>query len=263
MGGSTLQMLSALSLTVVLCALVGIERESRDQAAGLRTHVLVGVGAALFTLVSAYGFQDVFSGGTSGVPVMRDPTRIAAQIVSGIGFLGAGAIIRQGFTVRGLTTAATLWMVAAIGMACGAGYYLGAIVSTFVALAALIIFRRYIRPHVMHRLRTDWVLLDLELADSKTLGKVVGALMDQNVRVHGMESQDDDDNSDGQTVRLELRIPPGFDWQPFVAQLEKMNKVISWQSDGFHAPDSADEILASSDSDSNADQENKQGDKDK
>lgn len=242
MGGSTLGMLTAIGLTVVLCGLVGIERESRDQAAGLRTHVLVGVGAALFTLVSAYGFQDVASLGTASAPVMRDPTRIAAQIVSGIGFLGAGAIIRQGFTVRGLTTAATLWMVAAIGMACGAGYYLGATVATLVALASLIVFRRYLRPHLMHRLRTDWVLLDLELADSKTLGKVVGALMDQNVRVHGMESQDDDE-SDGQSVRLELRIPPGFDWAGFVAQLEDMNKVISWDSDGFHAPDSAEGLL--------------------
>lgn len=232
---TALQMLSALGLTVILCSLVGIERESRDQAAGMRTHVLVGVGSTLFTLVSAYGFQDVLTMGASGTPVMHDPTRIAAQIVSGIGFLGAGAIIRQGFTVRGLTTAATLWMVAAIGMACGAGYYMGAVAATVITLLALVAFRHLVRPYVMPRLRTDWVMLDLELSDSKTLGKVIGALMDENVRVHSMENEGDSD-SDGQSVRLDLRIPSGFEWEPFVEKLEGMSKVISWSADGHGAP---------------------------
>ena len=100
---------------------IGLERELRDRAAGLRTHMLVGVGAALFTIVSAYGWSDFEFSARSGV--VFDPTRIAAQIVTGIGFLGAGAIIRQGLTVRGLTTAASLWIVAAIGMAAGAGFY--------------------------------------------------------------------------------------------------------------------------------------------
>jgi putative Mg2+ transporter-C (MgtC) family protein len=114
---------------------VGLERELREREAGLRTHLVVCVGAALFTLVSAYGFHDFLVSG--GSLVRTDPTRIAAQIVSGIGFLGAGAIIRQGLSVRGLTTAATLWLVAAIGMACGAGYYVPAIISTAVALVTL------------------------------------------------------------------------------------------------------------------------------
>ena len=86
--------------------------------------MLVALGSALFTIVSAYGFREVLNG--SGALVRTDPTRIAAQIVTGIGFLGAGAIIRQGFSVRGLTTAATLWMTAAIGMAAGAGSYTAA-----------------------------------------------------------------------------------------------------------------------------------------
>ena len=102
---------------------VGLERELREREAGFRTHLLVSVGSCLFTLVSAYGFREF--GGSS-----VDPTRIAAQIVTGVGFLGAGAIIRQGFSVRGLTTAATLWMTAAIGMACGAGLALVALVAT-------------------------------------------------------------------------------------------------------------------------------------
>src|SRR5204862_6922109 len=95
--------------------------------AGLRTHLLVSVGAALFTIAGAYGFESA----------RVDPTRVAAQIVTGIGFLGAGAIIRQGFSVRGLTTAATLWVVAAVGLAAGAGYYSGAVLATPVVRIAL------------------------------------------------------------------------------------------------------------------------------
>ena len=111
--------LARLSLAAVLGGAIGFERELRDREAGLRTHLLVCLGSALFTIVSAYGFREFL---TSGDQVVRaDPTRIAAQIVTGIGFLGAGAIIRQGLTVRGLTTAATLWVSAAIGIAAGAG----------------------------------------------------------------------------------------------------------------------------------------------
>ncbi len=124
-----------LSVAAGLGGAVGLERELREREAGLRTHLVVCVGSALFTLVSAYGFHDFLVNG--GNVVRADPTRIAAQIVSGIGFLGAGAIIRQGLSVRGLTTAATLWLVAAIGMACGAGYYDAAIIATGVALVTL------------------------------------------------------------------------------------------------------------------------------
>jgi putative Mg2+ transporter-C (MgtC) family protein len=95
----------------------------------------VSLGSALFTIVSAYGFHEFLAGG--GNIVRADPTRIAAQIVTGIGFLGAGAIIRDGLSVRGLTTAATLWVVAAIGMACGAGYYWPAAAGTGLTLVAL------------------------------------------------------------------------------------------------------------------------------
>lgn len=124
-----------LLLAAGLGAAVGVERELREHEAGLRTHLLVAVGSALFTLVSAYGFGEFLTTGQQPQPV--DPTRIAAQIVTGIGFLGAGAIIRHGASVRGLTTAATLWAVAAIGLACGAGYYGGAVATTIVVIVAL------------------------------------------------------------------------------------------------------------------------------
>ena len=113
-----------------LGGIIGLERELDEKAAGLRTHMLVAVGSALFTLVGAYGFEDFPA-------TSVDPTRIAAQVVTGIGFLGAGIIFRQGFTIRGLTTAASLWLVAAIGMAAGAGFWKGAVIATVVALISL------------------------------------------------------------------------------------------------------------------------------
>ena len=129
-----------LLVAAALTGAIGLERELRDRAAGLRTHMLVGVGSALFTIVSAYGWSDFQFSTAEGV--VFDPTRIAAQIVTGIGFLGAGAIIRRGVPVRGLTTAAGLWVVAAIGMAVGAGYYSAALIATGIVLVGLGPFRR-------------------------------------------------------------------------------------------------------------------------
>lgn len=144
---SFLEELFRILLAAGLGAAVGVERELREHEAGVRTHMLVAVGSALFTLVSAYGFGEFFTTGAPFVPT--DPTRIAAQIVTGIGFLGAGAIIRQGPSVRGLTTAATLWVVAAIGIAAGAGYYGGAVATTIVVIVALgpvrVLTRRMLR----------------------------------------------------------------------------------------------------------------------
>src|SRR5262245_49935175 len=124
-----------LAVAAGLGAAVGFERELRDREAGMRTHLLVALGSCLFTLVSAYGFQEFLASGDA--VVRADPARIAAQIVTGIGFLGAGAIIREGLSVRGLTTAGSLWVVAAIGMAVGAGFYWAAVATTGVTLFAL------------------------------------------------------------------------------------------------------------------------------
>jgi putative Mg2+ transporter-C (MgtC) family protein len=127
---SWLEALLRIAVAAGLGGVIGLERELDEKAAGLRTHMLVAVGSALFTLVGAYGFSD-FPSRTV------DPTRVAAQVVTGIGFLGAGLIFRQGFTIRGLTTAASLWLVAAIGMAAAAGFWKGAVIATIVALVSL------------------------------------------------------------------------------------------------------------------------------
>jgi len=125
-----------LLIAAGLGAAVGIERELREQWAGLRTHILVCVGACLFTLMSAIGFS-AFIGGTQKAAANADVTRIASQVVVGIGFIGGGTILRQGANVRGLTTAATLWVTAAIGLAVAAGSYVAAIVATVLAVVTL------------------------------------------------------------------------------------------------------------------------------
>jgi putative Mg2+ transporter-C (MgtC) family protein len=124
-----------LGLAAVLAGAIGIERELREQEAGLRTHMLVCVGATMFMLVGVYGWSDYELGNDIGVVV--DPSRVASYVVSGIGFLGAGAIIRHGINVRGLTTAASLWVVAAIGVSVGAGMYVLSIATTALVILAL------------------------------------------------------------------------------------------------------------------------------
>jgi putative Mg2+ transporter-C (MgtC) family protein len=123
--GQGLKQLGELGLAFVLSSLIGLEREWRQKSAGLRTHTLVGLGAALFLIISKYGFSDVL-----GPRVVLDPSRVAAQIVTGIGFIGGGLIFVRGDAVRGLTTAAIVWVTAAIGMACGAGLVILALVVT-------------------------------------------------------------------------------------------------------------------------------------
>jgi putative Mg2+ transporter-C (MgtC) family protein len=115
-----------LGLAFALSALIGFEREVRQKSAGLRTHTIVGLGAAMFMLISKYGFADVVSRGQ----VVLDPSRVAAQIVSGIGFIGGGLIFVRGDAVRGLTTAATVWLTAAVGAAAGAGLVFLALLCT-------------------------------------------------------------------------------------------------------------------------------------
>jgi putative Mg2+ transporter-C (MgtC) family protein len=126
--------IALLGLSVLLCGIVGLERQISQKSAGVRTHTLVGMGSAGFTLVSAFGFGNVLGEATN-----LDPSRIAAQIVSGVGFLGAGVIFMRRDVVRGLTTAATIWVSAAIGMACGAGMVALALAMTLFQLLALVV----------------------------------------------------------------------------------------------------------------------------
>jgi len=167
---------------------IGLERELDEKAAGLRTHVLVSVGATLFTLVGAYGFSDFPRGAV-------DPSRIAAQIVTGIGFLGAGVIFRQGFTIRGLTTAASLWLVAAIGMAAGAGVWKGALTA---AAAGIVSLRplEWLKARMIPQRAASRLMVDL--AEGATSGEVLDALE----RAGDLLAL----RRDGQRLEVELRL---------------------------------------------------------
>ncbi len=132
----TIDALIKLGVTTILSGFIGFEREHSHRPAGFRTHILVAVGSSLVMLTSVYVFD---SQGMSG-----DVTRMSAQVLSGIGFLGAGTILREGFSVKGLTTAASLWAVACIGIAVGAGFYAGALVATLVIYLTLNSLKRFI-----------------------------------------------------------------------------------------------------------------------
>jgi putative Mg2+ transporter-C (MgtC) family protein len=130
-----------LAVAAVLGALVGLERERLEWAAGMRTHALVSLGSALFMVVSIFGFSDILN----ERHVILDPSRVAAQVASGIGFIGAGTIIFRREVVKGLTTAASIWAVAAVGLAVGGGMFLAAVCATLLALALLVF--RTLTPH--------------------------------------------------------------------------------------------------------------------
>ena len=143
----TFDFILRIFIAALLGGAVGLEREYREKAAGFRTHFLVALGSALFMIISAYGFSEALTTSEHRL----DVSRIAAQVVSGIGFIGAGTIIFQKNAVRGLTTAASIWVTAAIGLACGAGMYELAGAATFLVLVGLEAFNYFLRRLDNHR----------------------------------------------------------------------------------------------------------------
>jgi putative Mg2+ transporter-C (MgtC) family protein len=192
-----------IALAAGLGAAIGLERELREREAGLRTHLLVSLGAALFTIVSAYAWSDWSFSNRSGI--VFDPTRIAAQIVTGVGFLGAGAIIRQGLTIRGLTTAATLWAVAAIGMAVGAGYYAAAVITTVVVIVSLWPLR-ILAYRMFTRVRPEERPLEIELPSGASAQPVLAAVEDLGAEVESFQLER---SRDGVLVILRAEFPSG------------------------------------------------------
>lgn len=226
---SQLEVVARLLAAVALCGIIGLKREIRDQPAGFRTHILLGVGAALFTLVSAYGFPE-FTGAASTGGIQFDPTRIAAQIVTGVGFLGAGAIIREGRDVRGLTTAGSLWTAAAIGVAAGAGYLFGAAAATAACLATLYALRR-IRTVIDSRLRIEFstitlTLRGLEHGPSEALRTLErhGIIRDLEADVAGERAR----------YRAQAKISPSRDVHAALAEASRMPGVEKISASGLH-----------------------------
>jgi putative Mg2+ transporter-C (MgtC) family protein len=208
-----------LALAAVLGGLIGVERELREREAGLRTHLLVAVGSALFTIVGAYGFHAFLE---SGANVVRaDPTRIAAQIVTGIGFLGAGAIIRQGLSVRGLTTAATLWVVAAVGLAAGAGYYSAAVITTALVLIALYPLR-IVAYRLLHRFRPEDGRLLVEFPTGQPPGRVIDEIERAGARIDSIEVSQEGDR---RRLELDLALPRDMAAPRLVARIADVEHV--------------------------------------
>ncbi len=175
--GALADQLLLLLLAFVLSAIIGVERERQFKSAGLRTHILVGLGATLFTLVSAYGFVALGLGAV-------DPSRIAAQVVTGIGFVGAGVIFVNRGNVVGLTTAASIWVTAAVGMACGAGLPILAVAGTalhLVAVGTLPTAERLLRRRSENRL----------LVRLSSTGDQLGTVLDR-LAAAGVHTQVDD-----------------------------------------------------------------------
>jgi putative Mg2+ transporter-C (MgtC) family protein len=214
------ELLLRLVLAAAFGGLIGLERELREREAGFRTHTLVSVGSALFTIASAYGFHDFLVHG--GTVVRTDPTRIAAQIVTGIGFLGAGAIIRQGIAIRGLTTAATLWVVAAIGLTTGAGYYSAAAITTVLVLVSLWPLR-IIAHRVMVRFRPESNRLLAQLPAGASATPLITALERQGAALRALEIGHE---ADRRTVLIDVTLPPRSDAPAIVARLSELEHVL-------------------------------------
>lgn len=192
--------LERLLLAAFLGGVIGIEREMREWAAGLRTHMLVCLGAALAMIVSTYGFGDVL--GTPGV--VLDPSRIAAQVISGIGFLGAGTILflQRERVIRGLTTAAGLWAVAAIGLAAGSGMWLPAVLATIVAWLIMAGLKPLERRFFNHHAGPPRMLLSLR--DDAELAPVRAELTKRGLALRQMVLH----RGDGDDDQVELLFEP-------------------------------------------------------
>lgn len=214
-----LEILSRLLMAALLGSVIGFERERLNWAAGLRTHMLVSVGACLMMLVSAFGFADVLGEKN----VVLDPSRVAAQVVSGIGFLGAGSILLRGEVVRGLTTAASLWSVAGVGLAVGGGMYTAAIGATIVILAILAgvkpLERRFIS---VRQQRSIQLLVERGSVSLDTVHRVLGL---GSVRIKQFVVQQSEEDPELDEVQIALSRVAAVEFVAICARLESMSGV--------------------------------------
>lgn len=216
----------ALLLALLLTGIIGFERECRGQAAGLRTHILVGIGAALITITSI----EISSGFRGG---KGDPAHLAAQIVSGIGFLGAGAILRDGTTVHGLTTAASIWVAAAIGIAVGTSPRMGevAVIGTVVVMGTLIALNWL--EDALH-LKQHFRMLEVEVKEADHApARLIALLAELNIVVLGVTSQTGSPSDAEPTRKMQIRVnlPRTFQRDRFNSLLMEDPSIISFNLD--------------------------------
>jgi Uncharacterized membrane protein len=207
MGGEVFLQLSYILrlLVAAICgSVIGYERNSRMKEAGIRTHFIVAIGAALIMLVSKYGFQDILLPSK----IVLDPSRTAAQVVSGVGFLGAGIIFMHRQTIRGLTTAAGIWATAGIGLAVGAGFYTVGIAATVIILAGQILLHG----------RIKWLsspiteLITLQIANQPgVIQKVREILEKENVVILNFKAKENKDSEELTDVKIAIRVLESYD----------------------------------------------------
>jgi putative Mg2+ transporter-C (MgtC) family protein len=216
--GEQLDISVRLLVASVLGAAIGLEREIHAHPAGMRTHLLVSLGSAAFTVLSIFFFETPAAPNGS---LPTDPSRIAAQIVSGIGFLGAGAILKYGTSVRGLTTAASLWATAGVGMAAGAGAWFVAVVTTVLIVFSLgplnwVISKFRLRPDHLFRIRVLTGRLD-------ALGEISRSLNASKIEIAGVNSQRL--GKGRYEIELDLRPPPGTKDETIIAAVSSVANV--------------------------------------
>lgn len=215
---SVYEIIFKLALACILGALIGLERESLNRPAGLRTYTLVCVGSALAMIVSIDIYMQYYQ------TVNADPGRIAAQVISGIGFLGAGTIMREGASVRGLTTAAGLWVVACIGLAVGAGLYIPAVVTTVLILFVLIYFIRFEQFFTGLREYKGLVMVvEDRPGQVGTIGSILGdmGVLIKNIQLNRAE---DENNLE---VELLVELPSGMKISDVIEELSIMKELKS------------------------------------
>jgi putative Mg2+ transporter-C (MgtC) family protein len=220
---SQLELILRLLLAAGLAGALGVERELTDRPAGLRTHILVGLGAALFAIISAYGFQAL----SEGVPAdfRADVSRVASQIVVGIGFLAGGVILKTGASIRGLTTAANLWITAAVGTAVGLGMLLIGSVAAAITLLALVGLRPVRRVLERHAGEREEFVVDADRG--LNVQALLQALRDLRVAIREVRVNEE---AGEQNIRLTVRMPSGVKAEDVVALLTDLEHVhnVDW-----------------------------------
>lgn len=231
---SNFELIIRLLASAIVGGIIGIEREAHNRPAGFRTHILVTMGAALIMLVSTQGFP--------GVEGKFDPSRIAAQVVSGVGFLGAGTIVITGNEIKGLTTAASLWVCAGVGLAIGGGYYLGGLVTAVIVFISLSLLSKIEKGLTSKKYKAINITCQERAGLIGDLGQVFGnnAIMikdikiNRNIMLHENSLITENNEMEYDIVELEftLMLNKVFNYQEFNSMLLEVNGVekISWQN---------------------------------
>lgn len=218
-----IEIIKRIVIAAVIGGLIGIEREVNNRPAGLRTHVLVTLGATLIMLISIDGFNSL------GPDRLGDPARLAAQVVSGIGFLGAGTIMRTGNNINGLTTAASLWVSAGIGLGIGAGYYVGSLATAVVVLLTLMTLGSFEKKLLKRKYKRVEIVATSRPGIIGQIGIVFGNyyISIKDISILNNDYRDDDEDGGLMEIRFTVKIPSSYDTYNLYKDLYSITGVIS------------------------------------